>query len=61
MLKWLKFGGFVCVRKSHFGQFPHFIWLESLEGVAVEHYVPREPVPRKIPPLVFDGTVKTED
>lgn len=61
--KWRKEGGYVAMRRSHFGWWPHFIWVRHLRNAEIEHLIPKaerltvEPVQK----LLFDGEVKTED
>lgn len=54
-------GGYLIIRKSHWGPFPHFIWAKNIEGLEVEQYVPTTPKKRKIPPILFYGVVKKRD
>lgn len=54
-------GGYLIIRKSHWGPFPHFLWAKSLEGIEVEHYAPINPKERKVPSFLFKGEIKTKD
>lgn len=54
-------GGYLIVRRSRWGPFPHFLWAKSLKGIEVEHLVPINPKKRKFPPLFFKGFIKKED
>lgn len=58
--RYTKFDWF-CVRKSHWGWFPHFaVIIELPDGTLVKkEYVPREPSPQRFPPLCFDGEYRT--
>jgi hypothetical protein len=57
--RWVSRGGYLVVRKSRWGPFPHFLWSPDLKRV--EQYVPAEPKIRGIPPLIFKGYVKHGD
>jgi hypothetical protein len=57
--RWVSRGGYLVVRKSRWGPFPHFLWSPDLKRV--EQYVPAEPNIRVIPPLIFKGYVKHGD
>ncbi len=61
IMNYVKHGGYIIVRKSHYGRFPHFLWVKDLKDLDVKHYVPDNPIERKVPPLIFDGIVKTKD
>ena len=51
-------GGYLIMRKSHHGWFPHFLWSEDLE--TFEQYVPYFPSEHlKFPPLWFAGFIRT--
>lgn len=56
--------GFIAVRRSHWGPFPHFLYLRlnsrSNRWRCVS-FVPRAPLPRRIPPLLFQGRVRWGD
>lgn len=61
--KWFKEGGYVIIRKSRFGFWPHFIWCRDLKDAEIEHYVPivgkldKGPVQK----FLFKGYVKNHD
>jgi len=56
---WVR-GGYLLVRKSHWGWWPHFLWAPEAPASA-EHFVPDEPRPRWMPKLWFRGHVKKGD
>lgn len=58
MYKLIKNGGFLLMRKSKYGPFPHFLWSQDLKSV--EHFVPVKPRNRLMPPLIFRGKVKID-
>lgn len=56
-------GGYLVIRKSRHGWWPHVIWCRDLRNADIEHYVPvveklDKPVIKKI---LFKGRVKTDD
>jgi hypothetical protein len=61
MSKWLDEGGYIVLRKSRFGWWPHFLWARSLSEM--EHLVPESKAPPKygVDLLFFNGTIETED
>lgn len=54
--KWAKEGGYLLVRKSHFGWWPHFLHKDNA-GV-VTHFSPDNPRRHALPPLLFRGEMK---
>jgi hypothetical protein len=56
--QWLKHGGYVIARKSKYGWWPHFMWVQSLNDLEVLEYSLDKKVNRALPPIVFDGTVR---
>jgi hypothetical protein len=53
---WWHRGGYVIIRKSHFGWWPHAFW--SLNLMTFEEFTPLDRTPHKIlPPLIFEGHV----
>lgn len=54
---WLKQGGYIVIRKSRRGWWPHFLW--SLDLKTFKEYYPLYPKRRKIPPPLFRGYVKS--
>ena len=68
--RWLSRGGYLLIRKSRLGWWPHFLHGETDKGdeVAVCHLVPIEPLRARgllrffpIHVLIFRGRVKTND
>jgi hypothetical protein len=49
-------GGYLVLRKSHFGWWPHLLWSKDLRSF--EQFVPIAARRRLIPPLLFRGSVK---
>lgn len=61
---WLRRGriGYVVVRGSRWGRFPHFLYAEFRHGhVRVVSYVPTDPRHKTCPPPLFSGRVKWGD
>jgi hypothetical protein len=55
--RWLKYGGYVIVRKSHYGWWPHFLWSQDL--LSFEEYSPAIPNHHLlIPPPLYRGVIK---
>lgn len=55
-------GGYLIMRRSRWGWFPHFLWAESLDPLVIEHFVPVDGGrPRLLPPLLFVGQIRRED
>lgn len=60
--RWFSRGGYLIVRKSRVGWFPHFIWAKTLDGIVVEHWQPLEKdVAKPLNIFVFKGKIKTDD
>lgn len=62
--KWWREGGYIAIRKSRHLPILHFIWVKSLDGCEIQHYVPVEP--RKglrglCHKMHFEGKIKTTD
>lgn len=55
--KWFHEGGYIVVRKSKFGWWPHFLWSKDLR--TFEQFGPPSPRSRILPPPIFRGRVKT--
>jgi hypothetical protein len=56
----LKDGGYVIVRKSHYGWWPHFLWSRDLRSF--EEYSPAMPNHHLlIPPPLYRGVIKVND
>jgi hypothetical protein len=58
--KWFRHGGYLIIRKSRWGWFPHFLWSPAAPPEA-EQYIPVNPKRRLLPPLIFRGHVKRGD
>jgi hypothetical protein len=54
--RWLKRGGYVIARKSHWGWWLHFLWSPDLQ--TFEEFVPGRYRRRWLPPVLFRGRVK---
>lgn len=39
---WWKHDGYVAIRKSRYGWWPHFIWIEDLKDAKIQQFVPLE-------------------
>jgi hypothetical protein len=50
-------GGYISMRRSRWGPFPHFLWSRSAPPDC-QSFVPLEPRRRLFPPLLFRGRVK---
>lgn len=69
--KFRKEGGYFVIRRARRGWLWHCLWVPSLQGVAVEQYVPTHPIEWQYLPwwlrfapvhmLLFRGFVKTND
>lgn len=64
--KWLRYGGYIAIRRSRSTviPYPHFLWIPSLDGVYVEHYAPIDSASEKasgIGLVWFSGEIRTED
>lgn len=57
--RWFKRGGYLVIRRSRLGLFPHFIWAKSLGEI--EHFVPNDKRWKAIPPPFFTGTISDND
>lgn len=57
--KFFKEGGYVLLRKSHYGWWPHFLHMNV--GGLITHFSPEAPRKRFLPPLIFKGTPKEGD
>jgi hypothetical protein len=61
---WLRRGGlgYVSIRRSRWGRFPHFLYTERRRGVLrMVSYVPVQPRHKECPPPVFQGRVRWGD
>lgn len=55
-------GGYLLVRRSRWGWWPHFLWAESLDPLRIEHFAPvAGGRPRLFPPLIFQGHILDKD
>jgi hypothetical protein len=56
--RWFKYGGYVVLRKSNFGWWPHMIWTKDF--ATFEEFAPRiHNANMAFPPLLFKGVAKT--
>lgn len=46
LYRWFTRGGYLVIRRSHFGYWPHFIWCSDLRDAQIEHWVPRKRLSR---------------
>jgi hypothetical protein len=54
---WFHCGGYLIVRKSHYGWWPHFAWSKDFQQF--EQFTPVTPNhTRRFPPLLFRGRIK---
>lgn len=56
--RWVRHGGYLVVRKSRNGWWPHFIW--SLDLIEFMDFAPHEPQRYKCPPLLFRGRIRSQ-
>lgn len=59
--RFFKEGGYVAIRRSRLGVFPHMIWIKDLKNAEIEHFVPTNAVYKLIPPPVFKGFIARTD
>ena len=69
--QWLKSGGYIVIRKSRWGWWPHFLHAQldtTSNKLEIDHFVPVEPIPptgwrRWLPVHIvfFRGRVKNTD
>lgn len=59
LCQWYKNGGYLVVRKSRWGWWPHFLWSADLKSF--EQFAPTNPVHKKFPPFLFKGSIKIGD
>lgn len=58
VVRWWRLGGFVIIRKSQHGWWPHFLWSPDL--ITFEEFQPAIPNHHlKFPPPLYRGIVKT--
>lgn len=58
LARWFKEGGYLIIRKSRHGPWPHFIWARAVSDV--EQYVPLNPRISLLWPF-FRGYIKRDD
>jgi hypothetical protein len=58
--QWKRHGGYILMRRSHWGKFPHFLWM-SKDRKQLASFVPDNPKRKKFPPPIFKGHVRTDD
>jgi hypothetical protein len=46
---WIKHGGYILIRKSDYGWYPHFLWAKDVNGKTVVHIGPTSGRPPKNP------------
>lgn len=61
LYQWFTKGGYVVVRRSHWGWFPHFIWSADLKRFQQFTPISEKRRYRLFPPLVFRGYVHEGD
>jgi hypothetical protein len=63
VLLWLRWGGYLVMRRSHWGWFPHFLHGRAgRDGrLRLVGYVPRSPRRKILPPPLFRGRVRWGD
>lgn len=62
LLLWLRVGGYLVVRRSRWGPFPHFLHGRLRRGrLRLVGYVPRSPRRHILPPPLFRGRVHWGD
>lgn len=55
-------GGYIVMRGSRWGRFPHFLYAEMRHGrLRLVSYVPAQPRHKHCPPPLFDGRVRWGD
>lgn len=59
--KWFSNSGYLLIRKSHFGWWPHFLWSPDINRSYVEHYAPVVGKRKLVPPPLFKGKIQTFD
>ena len=57
---WWRHGGYLVIRKSRWGWFPHVLWM-SPDRSRLSSFVPINPRRHLIPPPLFRGYVKEGD
>lgn len=57
---WRRFGGYILVRRSHWGPFPHFLWVDKRRRHVIS-YKPLNPELSRWRPIWFYGAVRWGD
>jgi hypothetical protein len=60
LIKFAREGGYILMRRSRWGPFPHFLWAPP-DLSRVESYVPHDPRRRLLPKVWFRGHVRIGD
>ena len=59
--RWFSKSGYLVIRKSNFGWWPHFLWTPDISGTYIEHYAPIMGERKLMPPPLFKGAVRMSD
>jgi len=61
--RWVTRGGYLILRRSHHGWWPHVLWSSHLRNAEIEHYVPRRYSQHFAPfhKILFRGDVSRAD
>ena len=61
--KWWKHGGYIIIRRSKQGPYPHFIWCKDLKNAEIEHYTPEVHKSQRTfkHKFLFKGVIRTTD
>lgn len=45
LARWIRYGGYIAIRRSQHFPIPHFLWIppDGLAGVTLRHFVPMRP------------------
>lgn len=54
--QWFKKGGYLIIRRSYFGWWPHFLW--SADLVTFWEFNPAKKENQRSPPILFRGQVR---
>lgn len=55
LTKWFREGGYIIVRKSRYGWWPHMFWCADLENIKLIDYSPPTKRAGLLPPPLFRG------
>lgn len=62
LIMWVRFGGYLVVRKSRHGWWPHFMWAKDLGDTQIVEFTPEKKVLLSdlihVPPPIFKGYVR---